>query len=174
MLGHFLFFRFLSSCHFYCGLQVCYLWKMLLDLRFVLFDSTHWLWLQSNFINDFFYSFLLFSWLLPWLQTSDTHAKLIEILEKTNFITQEFILTPLQFGIPYSRPRYFCLVGFLYPWCILFIWNVNGCFKRFLDALYIIEESTGNRQICFGVWSSVIFYNCAYFFNVLEIEIEVL
>lgn len=60
MLEHFLFFRFLSSCHFYCGLQVCYLWKMLLDLRFVLFDSTHWLWLQSNFINDFFYSFLLF------------------------------------------------------------------------------------------------------------------
>ncbi|CAJ1963449.1 unnamed protein product [Sphenostylis stenocarpa] len=42
-------------------------------------------------------------------ETSDTHAKLVEILEKTNFITQEFILTPLQFGIPYSRPRYFCL-----------------------------------------------------------------
>ncbi|GAU24106.1 hypothetical protein TSUD_388990 [Trifolium subterraneum] len=42
-------------------------------------------------------------------ETSDTHAKLIEILEKTNFITQEFILSPLQFGIPYSRPRYFCL-----------------------------------------------------------------
>ncbi|KAK7412146.1 hypothetical protein VNO78_03595 [Psophocarpus tetragonolobus] len=42
-------------------------------------------------------------------ETSDTHAKLIEILKKTNFITQEFILTPLQFGIPYSRPRYFCL-----------------------------------------------------------------
>ncbi|KAE9591839.1 putative tRNA (cytosine(38)-C(5))-methyltransferase [Lupinus albus] len=42
-------------------------------------------------------------------ETSDTHAKLIEILGKTNFITQEFILSPLQFGIPYSRPRYFCL-----------------------------------------------------------------
>ncbi|CAI8602602.1 unnamed protein product [Vicia faba] len=42
-------------------------------------------------------------------ETSDTHAKLIEILEKTNFITQEFILIPLQFGVPYSRPRYFCL-----------------------------------------------------------------
>lgn len=56
----------------------------------------------------------------PWLQTSDTHAKLIEILEKTNFITQEFILSPLQFGIPYSRPRYFCLVGILQPWDILF------------------------------------------------------
>ncbi|BAT86887.1 hypothetical protein LR48_Vigan09g262500 [Vigna angularis] len=42
-------------------------------------------------------------------ETSDTHAKLVDILEKTDFITQEFILTPLQFGIPYSRPRYFCL-----------------------------------------------------------------
>ncbi|RDX79672.1 tRNA (cytosine(38)-C(5))-methyltransferase, partial [Mucuna pruriens] len=42
-------------------------------------------------------------------ETSDTHAKLIEILEKINFTTQEFILSPLQFGIPYSRPRYFCL-----------------------------------------------------------------
>ncbi|XP_058752022.1 tRNA (cytosine(38)-C(5))-methyltransferase 2 isoform X2 [Vicia villosa] len=42
-------------------------------------------------------------------ETSDTHAKLVEILEKTNFTTQEFILSPLQFGIPYSRPRYFCL-----------------------------------------------------------------
>ncbi|KAL5057636.1 hypothetical protein RYX36_029240, partial [Vicia faba] len=42
-------------------------------------------------------------------ETSDTHAKLIEILEKTNFITQEFILSSLQFGVPYSRPCYFCL-----------------------------------------------------------------
>ncbi|KAF7817233.1 tRNA (cytosine(38)-C(5))-methyltransferase 2 isoform X1 [Senna tora] len=42
-------------------------------------------------------------------ETSETHARMIEILEETNFITQEFILSPLQFGIPYSRPRYFCL-----------------------------------------------------------------
>ncbi|KAJ7958750.1 tRNA (Cytosine-5-)-methyltransferase [Quillaja saponaria] len=42
-------------------------------------------------------------------ETSNTHAKMIEILSKTNFATQEFILSPLQFGIPYSRPRYFCL-----------------------------------------------------------------
>uniref|UniRef100_A0A2N9EZH7 Uncharacterized protein n=1 Tax=Fagus sylvatica TaxID=28930 RepID=A0A2N9EZH7_FAGSY len=42
-------------------------------------------------------------------ETSDTHTKLIEILEKTNFVIQEFILSPLQFGVPYSRPRYFCL-----------------------------------------------------------------
>ncbi|KAK4547237.1 hypothetical protein RGQ29_032835 [Quercus rubra] len=42
-------------------------------------------------------------------EKSDTHTKLIEILEKTNFVIQEFILSPLQFGVPYSRPRYFCL-----------------------------------------------------------------
>ncbi|XP_047262103.1 tRNA (cytosine(38)-C(5))-methyltransferase 2-like [Capsicum annuum] len=42
-------------------------------------------------------------------ETSDTHAILVEILEKNNFVTQEFILSPLQFGLPYSRPRYYCL-----------------------------------------------------------------
>ncbi|KEH36452.1 tRNA (cytosine(38)-C(5))-methyltransferase 2 isoform X2 [Medicago truncatula] len=57
-------------------------------------------------------------------ETSDTHAKLIEILEKTNFITQEFILSPLQFGIPYSRPRYFCLAK-RKPSSFL-----NGCLNR--------------------------------------------
>ncbi|KAL6985299.1 C-5 cytosine-specific DNA methylase [Sarracenia purpurea var. burkii] len=42
-------------------------------------------------------------------ETSDTHRIMIEILAKAAFVTQEFILSPLQFGIPYSRPRYFCL-----------------------------------------------------------------
>ncbi|KAM7275844.1 hypothetical protein ACFE04_017710 [Oxalis oulophora] len=42
-------------------------------------------------------------------ETSDTHEKMIEILENLDFVTQEFILSPLQFGMPYSRPRYFCL-----------------------------------------------------------------
>ncbi|XP_015085767.1 tRNA (cytosine(38)-C(5))-methyltransferase 2 isoform X1 [Solanum pennellii] len=42
-------------------------------------------------------------------ETSDTHAILVDILEKNNFVTQEFILSPLQFGLPYSRPRYYCL-----------------------------------------------------------------
>lgn len=42
-------------------------------------------------------------------ETSDTHEKMIEILSKTGFVTQEFILSPIQFGVPYSRPRYFCL-----------------------------------------------------------------
>ncbi|XP_051119553.1 tRNA (cytosine(38)-C(5))-methyltransferase 2 isoform X3 [Andrographis paniculata] len=42
-------------------------------------------------------------------ETSDTHKKMIAILRENHFCTQEFILSPLQFGVPYSRPRYFCL-----------------------------------------------------------------
>ncbi|KAH9624481.1 hypothetical protein KSS87_011136 [Heliosperma pusillum] len=42
-------------------------------------------------------------------ETSDTHSKMIEVLTETNYVTQEFILSPLQFEVPYSRPRYFCL-----------------------------------------------------------------
>ncbi|RYQ82652.1 hypothetical protein Ahy_B10g101230 isoform A [Arachis hypogaea] len=57
---------------------------------------------------------LLFVENVVGFETSDTHAKLIEILDRTNFVTQEFILSPLQFGIPYSRPRYFCLVSVVF------------------------------------------------------------
>ncbi|XP_076881377.1 tRNA (cytosine(38)-C(5))-methyltransferase 2 isoform X2 [Bidens hawaiensis] len=42
-------------------------------------------------------------------ETSDTNEKMIQVLEENQFVTQEFILSPLQFGVPYSRPRYFCL-----------------------------------------------------------------
>ncbi|KAL6208172.1 hypothetical protein ACLB2K_019123 [Fragaria x ananassa] len=42
-------------------------------------------------------------------ETSDTHGKMLEILRTSDYVTQEFILSPLQFGVPYSRPRYFCL-----------------------------------------------------------------
>ncbi|XP_073129533.1 tRNA (cytosine(38)-C(5))-methyltransferase 2 [Henckelia pumila] len=42
-------------------------------------------------------------------ETSDTHEKMISMLREIYFDTQEFILSPLQFGVPYSRPRYFCL-----------------------------------------------------------------
>ncbi|ONK59495.1 tRNA (cytosine(38)-C(5))-methyltransferase [Asparagus officinalis] len=42
-------------------------------------------------------------------ETSDTHEQMLEIYRELGFVTQEFILSPLQVGIPYSRPRYFCL-----------------------------------------------------------------
>ncbi|PPD66752.1 hypothetical protein GOBAR_DD36369 [Gossypium barbadense] len=42
-------------------------------------------------------------------ETSDTHAKMVEVLVNSGLVTQEFILSPLQFGVPYSRPRFFCL-----------------------------------------------------------------
>lgn len=40
--------------------------------------------------------------------------EMIDTLTKLDYVTQEFILSPLQFGVPYSRPRYFCLVLSLY------------------------------------------------------------
>lgn len=48
-------------------------------------------------------------------ETSDTHKRMVRMLEESNFVLQEFILSPLQFGIPYSRPRYFCLVSLSPP-----------------------------------------------------------
>ncbi|CAA0838340.1 DNA methyltransferase-2 [Striga hermonthica] len=42
-------------------------------------------------------------------EISDTHSRMITMLRENHFDIQEFILSPLQFGIPYSRPRYFCL-----------------------------------------------------------------
>ncbi|KAE8691345.1 putative protein phosphatase 2C 22-like [Hibiscus syriacus] len=43
------------------------------------------------------------------IETSDTRAKMVDVLAKSDFVMQEFILSPVQFGVPYSRPRYFCL-----------------------------------------------------------------
>lgn len=42
-------------------------------------------------------------------EISNTHKHMMGILAQTCFVTQEYILSPLQFRIPYSRPRYFCL-----------------------------------------------------------------
>ncbi|URE27712.1 C-5 cytosine-specific DNA methylase [Musa troglodytarum] len=42
-------------------------------------------------------------------ETSNTHKHMMEVLAGIGFVTQEYILSPLQFGVPYSRPRYFCL-----------------------------------------------------------------
>eukprot|EP00850_Spirogloea_muscicola_P019800 SM000199S05427 [mRNA] locus=s199:82123:91078:- [translate_table: standard] len=42
-------------------------------------------------------------------EVSDTHARLMCALEQADFRAQEFVLSPIDFGIPYSRPRYFCL-----------------------------------------------------------------
>lgn len=38
-------------------------------------------------------------------EASDTHERMVQMLKENDFILQEFILSPLQFGIPYSRPR---------------------------------------------------------------------
>ncbi|EPS73272.1 hypothetical protein M569_01482, partial [Genlisea aurea] len=42
-------------------------------------------------------------------ENSDTHKKMMAALGENHYQIQEFVLSPLQFGVPYSRPRYFCL-----------------------------------------------------------------
>jgi tRNA (cytosine38-C5)-methyltransferase len=44
-------------------------------------------------------------------QNSVTHEHLMDIFKELGFITQEIIISPWRLGIPYSRPRYFCLVS---------------------------------------------------------------
>ncbi|MQM20692.1 hypothetical protein Taro_053717 [Colocasia esculenta] len=75
-------------------------------------------------------------------ETSDTHEQLMDILTETGFVTQEYILSPLQFGVPYSRPRYFCLakrkpLSFQYP-------STDG---RLLWAPFPFLQEHENRMI---------------------------
>lgn len=63
-----------------------------------------------NLMQDMIYPpQMLFVENVVGFEVSDTHDQLLEVLSNLNFNTQEFILSPLQFGVPYSRPRYFCL-----------------------------------------------------------------
>ena len=41
-------------------------------------------------------------------ETSETRELMLTTLERNGFSHREFILTPRMFGVPYSRPRYFC------------------------------------------------------------------
>mmetsp|Transcript_211 Transcript_211/g.448 ORF Transcript_211/g.448 Transcript_211/m.448 type:complete len:360 (-) Transcript_211:855-1934(-) len=42
-------------------------------------------------------------------ETSSTRFCLVDTLEKNGYVTQEYIVSPLDVGVPYSRTRYFCL-----------------------------------------------------------------
>eukprot|EP00775_Hariotina_reticulata_P006692 gene6692-6915_t len=42
-------------------------------------------------------------------EASDLHKLLQQTLSTAGYCQQEFILSPKQYGVPYSRPRYFCL-----------------------------------------------------------------
>ena len=42
-------------------------------------------------------------------EASRTAAVLQSTLHESGYAVQEFLLSPLQLGIPYSRPRYFCI-----------------------------------------------------------------
>ncbi|XP_008809597.2 tRNA (cytosine(38)-C(5))-methyltransferase 2 isoform X2 [Phoenix dactylifera] len=65
---------------------------------------------------------LLFMENVVGFETSNTHKQMIKVLTRVGFVTQEYILSPLQFKVPYSRPRYFCLakrkpLSFQHPSC---------------------------------------------------------
>jgi tRNA (cytosine38-C5)-methyltransferase len=42
-------------------------------------------------------------------EQSATRSYLIETLKSNNYVTQEFLISPSDLGVPYSRARYFCL-----------------------------------------------------------------
>lgn len=42
-------------------------------------------------------------------ECSEIRENLINALKKSNFSYQEFILSPVQFGVPNTRHRYYCL-----------------------------------------------------------------
>jgi tRNA (cytosine38-C5)-methyltransferase len=48
-------------------------------------------------------------------EASDMHGLLLQCLADADYHVAEFILTPLQYGIPYSRPR-----------CVLCAAGLNG------------------------------------------------
>ncbi|PWA85535.1 DNA methyltransferase-2 [Artemisia annua] len=78
-------------------------------------------------------------------ETSDTHQMMVKLLEENQFVTQEFILSPLQFGVPYSRPRYFCLAkrkpsSFCNP-------EFNGQLIRVPELLYDCKTSTSYEML---------------------------
>lgn len=98
---------FSAPTHAVCG-ECCWVWGLyrgywILETKFC--SSACKCPFENILIGALYFCFLL-------LQTSNTHKQMIEIFAKTGFVTQEYILTPLQFGVPYSRPRYFCLVNY--------------------------------------------------------------
>lgn len=90
-------------------------------------------------------------------QVSDTHDQLLEVLSNLNFNTQEFILNPLQFGVPYSRPRYFCLVR---TWVQAMSWHSDSSHFPLSFHLLVtsklcnwVREDSGNTFIRIGkIW----------------------
>eukprot|EP00879_Flechtneria_rotunda_P028681 GHRR01030889.1.p1 GENE.GHRR01030889.1~~GHRR01030889.1.p1 ORF type:complete len:318 (+),score=119.91 GHRR01030889.1:136-1089(+) len=44
-------------------------------------------------------------------ELSGTHKLMVEVLAAAGYCVQDFILTPTQYGVPYSRPRYFCVAS---------------------------------------------------------------
>ncbi|KAG0484125.1 hypothetical protein HPP92_012209 [Vanilla planifolia] len=73
-------------------------------------------------------------------EVSDTRKHMLGIFARTCFVTQEYILSPLQFGIPYSRPRYFCLAK-KKPLCFMDA-SLNGQLLQRPCPFLKLEDST--------------------------------
>ncbi|ETN81365.1 C-5 cytosine-specific DNA methylase [Necator americanus] len=48
-------------------------------------------------------------------ETTSVHDAVITTLHELRYGTKEYILSPLQFGVPNSRPRYYLLASILFP-----------------------------------------------------------
>lgn len=83
------------------------------------------------------------------MQKSDTHEKMLKILEENNFVTQEFILSPMQFGLPYSRPRYFCLVSLFSLKVDLLLFSWYNQLSPFYQLFY--SELPGMFVLCMKI-----------------------
>ncbi|KAH6790908.1 DNA methyltransferase-2 [Perilla frutescens var. frutescens] len=82
-------------------------------------------------------------------EASDTHEKMINMLRENHFDSQEFILSPLQFGVPYSRPRYFCMakrkpLSFQKAHFNNVIFWAPGCILGYEESMVTSEEAESN------------------------------
>lgn len=93
--------------------------------------------------------------------------EMIDTLTKSGYVTQEFILSPLQFGVPYSRPRYFCLV------LSLFLFNYVMHLMHLCVTLLCVASSTYKYLIynvctcfsCIVVSLSLVIYDYRFDFG---------
>ncbi|KAH9971182.1 S-adenosyl-L-methionine-dependent methyltransferase [Lactifluus volemus] len=66
-------------------------------------------------------------------EASTTRTRVLCVLKKLGFVTQEFLLTPLQFGIPNSRLRYYLLAS-----------RIAGAFVSHVDLDRILRHIPGH------------------------------
>lgn len=73
-------------------------------------------------------------------EASTTHDDLLLLLRQLRYCAQEFILSPTQFGVPNSRPRYFCIAR-ASPFAVV---SASGCVRT-------VPPSLNRSQVRLGV-----------------------